>query len=101
VLPVLVTSAGRADQVVNSTDLPSSLYGGAGNDTLEGGAAGDILKGGTGADVLRGMDGNDLLRAHDVASDKLIDCGGGSDKADLDLLPDDSNAKGCESKTRQ
>ena len=101
VLPVLVTSAGRADQVVNSTDLPSSLYGGAGNDTLEGGAAGDILKGGTGADVLRGMDGNDLLRAHDVASDKLIDCGGGSDKADLDLLPDDANAKGCESKTRQ
>ena len=40
--------------MVNSTDLPSSLYGGAGNDTLEGGAAGDILNGGTGVDVLGG-----------------------------------------------
>jgi hypothetical protein len=103
VLPALVTSAGlQADKVVNSTDLPSSLYGGGGNDTLTGGAAGDILNGGGGADLLSGMDGNDLLRAHDGTSDQAIDCGGGSDKADLDQLPLDPNSlvKGCEDKTR-
>ena len=103
VLPALVTSAGQqADRVVNSTGLPSSLYGGAGNDTLTGGAAGDILNGGAGVDLLSGMDGNDLLRAHDGASDQAIDCGSGSDKADLDLLPKDPNSvvSGCETKTR-
>jgi hypothetical protein len=44
-LPAWVTSSDQNDKVVNSTDLPSSLYGGAGSDTLEGGSAGDILKG--------------------------------------------------------
>ena len=102
-LPAVVTSTGQqADRVVNSTDLPSSLYGGAGNDTLTGGAAGDILNGGAGVDLFSGMNGNDLLRAHDGASDGAINCGTGSDKADLDLLPKDPNyvVSGCESKTR-
>ena len=101
VLPALVTSAGQqADRVVNSSGLPSSLYGGAGNDLLIGGAAGDILNGGAGVDVLQGLDGNDLLKARDGTSDTRIDCGGGSDKADLDLLPLDPNVQGCETKTR-
>ena len=101
VLPALVTSAGQQpDRVVNSSGLPSSLYGGAGNDTLTGGSARDILNGGAGADLLSGLDGNDLLQAHDGASDQTIDCGAGSDKADLDLLPMDSHVKGCETKTR-
>ena len=101
VLPALVTSAGQqADRVVDSSDLPSSLYGGGGNDVLIGGSARDILNGGAGADLLSGMDGNDLLQAHDGASDQTIDCGDGSDKADLDLLPLDANVKGCETKTR-
>ena len=73
--------------MVNSTGLPSSLYGGAGNDTLQGGLAGDILNWGPGADVLQGMDGNDLLKARDLACNQTINCGGGSNKADLDLLP--------------
>ena len=81
VLPVLVTSADQADKVVNSTGLPSSLYGGAGDDMLIGGSASDILNGGAGADVLRGMDGNDLLLAHDLASDTTIDCDGGTARA--------------------
>jgi DNA-binding beta-propeller fold protein YncE len=103
-LPARVTSADQSDKVVNSTDLPSSLYGGAGSDTLEGGSDGDILKGGTGADVMRGMNGNDLLRAHDLASDATIDCDGGTvpgnDKADLDLLPNDSAVTNCDTQTR-
>jgi hypothetical protein len=70
----------------------------------KGGSAGDILKGETGADVMRGMNGNDLLRARDLASDTTIDCDGGTipgnDKAELDLLPLDSNVTSCETKTR-
>jgi RTX calcium-binding nonapeptide repeat (4 copies) len=99
-LPVLVASGNRPDKVVNSSGLPSSLYGGGGDDLLIGGTANDILKGGPGADVMKGLDGNDLLRANDGASDKLIDCGGGSDFGDLDLLPKDPKVKGCERQTR-
>ena len=100
VLPALVTSADQDDRVANSSGLPSSLYGNSGDDLLIGGAANDILNGGAGADVMMGMDGNDLLQAHDGASDQTIDCGNGSDKADLDLLSLDPNVKGCETKTR-
>ena len=103
VLPALVTSAGQqADQVVNASGLPSSLYGGAGDDLLIGGPARDLLHGGAGVDVLQGLGGNDLLQAHDGTSDERIDCGAGSDKADLDLLPTDPNSvvKGCETETR-
>jgi sugar lactone lactonase YvrE len=101
VLPALVTSAGQqADRVVNSSGLPSSLYGGAGSDLLIGGPARDLLNGGAGVDVLESLDGNDLLQAHDGASDAKIDCGAGSDKADLDLPPKDPNVKGCEAKVR-
>ena len=100
VLPMRVTSADQGDKVVNSSGLPSSLYGGTGNDSLEGGTADDILNGGAGADLLSGMDGNDVLLAHDGASDQTIDCAGGSDKAGLDLLPQDFAVSHCETKTR-
>jgi hypothetical protein len=50
------------------------------------------------------MNGNDLLRARDLVSDTTIDCDGGTipgnDKAELDLLPLDSNVTSCETKTR-
>jgi hypothetical protein len=54
------------------------------------------------ADVMKGMNGNDLLRARFLASDKLINCGVGKDKADLDKLPKDPSfkVKGCKRKTR-
>jgi Ca2+-binding RTX toxin-like protein len=97
---MLVAAAGQDDRVVNSTALSSSLYRGSGNDTLVGGPASDLLNGGGGADVLDGPEGNDLLRAHDLADDRRIDCGKGSDKADLDLLPADSAVNGCEAATR-
>jgi hypothetical protein len=99
-LPIQVTSGDRDDKVTNSSGLPSALYGELGNDVLIGDSDRDILNGGPGVDVLQGLEGNDLLRAHDGASDKRIDCGTGSDKADLDLLPKDANVKGCEVKTR-
>jgi sugar lactone lactonase YvrE len=99
-LPVLVTSGDQGDKVANSSGLPSSLYGGSGDDLLIGGPTRDLLNGGAGVDVLQGLDGNDLMQAHDGTSDKRIDCGAGSDKANLDLLPKDPSVKGCESKTR-
>ena len=42
------------------------------------------------------------LLARNLTTDPLIDCGAGSDKADLDKLPKDPNSviSGCESKTR-
>ncbi|MFV2068625.1 MAG: Calx-beta domain-containing protein, partial [Pirellulales bacterium] len=42
-------------------DIPSLVYGGAGNDHLSGGAGDDILIGGLGNDKLKGRGGNDVL----------------------------------------
>ena len=104
---IQVAAGDRADKVVNTTGIRSTLGGGAGNDDMTGGSANDILIGGTGADVLRGMNGNDDLRARDGASDTRINCDGGSnpgvaDRAELDLLPQDPDSAitGCESKSR-
>ena len=102
---IQVTSADQTDKVVNSTAIKSSLNGGAANDVLTGGSANDTLTGGPGADVIKGMNGNDQLLARDLTSDTTINCDGGgtpgaADKADLDLLPLDSPASGCETRTR-
>ena len=92
-LPALVTSAGQAGRrVVNSTDLPSSLYGGGGSDNLTDGSNQEDLERRNGCRLLSGMGGDDLLAAHDGASDQTIDCGHGTDKADLDLLPLDATS---------
>jgi len=99
---IKVASGDQADRVRDSTTIEASLDGGAQNDTLQGGSAADTLTGASGLDLLKGMGGNDLLRARDRASDALIDCGIGADKADLDLLPKDPNSvvTGCETKVR-
>ena len=54
VLPVLVVSGDRSDRVVNSSGLPSSIYGEGGDDKLIGGTTYDILKGGPGSRRARG-----------------------------------------------
>jgi len=96
-----VGSGTAGDRVLNLSPLPATIGGGAGNDALIGGVHADTITGGAGADILRGGDGNDTLLAHDLASDTAIDCDGGSgDKANLDLLPKDSNVSGCELRTR-
>jgi Ca2+-binding RTX toxin-like protein len=51
-------------------DLPATVLGGGGNDSLVGGSGNDSLNGGTGNDVLFGGDGNDILIA-DSAADSL------------------------------
>ena len=100
---ISATSGDLADKVANSTAIPSTLAGGAANDSLVGGSAKDTLTGGPGPDVLKGMNGNDQLKARDGISDKTLDCGSGAaDKAELDPLPldPDSAITGCETKTR-
>ena len=99
---VKVTSGDQNDRVRNSTAIKATLDGGAGDDTLQGGSAADTLTGAVGMDTLLGMGGNDPLKARDLLSDALINCGIGTDKADLDLLPKDPNSaiSGCETKTR-
>lgn len=49
------------DAIYNRTDLPSTLWGEAGNDTLYGGHGDDVLFGGLGRNLLRGGAGNDRL----------------------------------------
>ncbi len=99
---IKVTAGDQNDKLTNSTAIKSSLDGGTENDLLSGGSAADTLTGGPGLDTLKGMAGNDQLKARDSASDMLIDCGLGADKADLDTLPKDPNSvvKGCETRTR-
>ena len=49
------------DTFINSTSLPSTAYGGAGNDYLRGGTGNDQLYGGSGNDTLLGGGGTDAL----------------------------------------
>ena len=97
-----VTAGDQTDKVTNSTTIKVTLDGGTQDDVLQGGSAADTLMGAAGSDTLKGMGGNDLLKARDLASDTLIDCGIGTDKADLDTLPKDPNSAvtNCETKTR-
>jgi beta-glucanase (GH16 family) len=100
---VRVIAGDRADRVVNSAGIRSSLLGGSAADTLVGGSSRDTLVGGPGVDAIKGGKGDDRLRARDRTSDRAIDCGAGRDKADLDELPKDpgSAVKGCEAKRRR
>jgi hypothetical protein len=98
---IQVYSRVQSDQVINSTAIQGELRGGVGDDVLIGGSNKDTLFGAPGADVMRGMSGNDSLQARDLTSDTTISCGAGAgDKADLDLLPEDSPVSGCETVTR-
>ncbi len=65
------------DEFVTRVDLPASLYGQEGNDTLIGGPAADLVVGGDGNDVLRGGAGMDRLIGG-IGADQLF----GDDDAD-------------------
>lgn len=102
---IRVSSGDQNDKVTNSTAVASSLNGGASADVLAGGSGPDTLNGGTGADTMRGMNGSDSILGRDGTDDSVINCDGGTtpgvaDRADLDPLPKDSPANGCETVTR-
>lgn len=103
-----IDGGGGNDRIVTGTNK-DTLTGGAGNDDLAAGAADDTLDGGTGDDRLDGGEGgdqltgaagrdtllgdgatsainrNDKILARDGERD-TIDCGGGYDLAEIDLL---------------
>jgi Ca2+-binding RTX toxin-like protein len=102
---VSVNAGDLVDRVTNSTPLRSSLSGASGADVLTGGSGRDTITGGSGADTMKDMNGNDRVLGRDATDDTVVNCDGGStpgtaDSADLDALPKDSPATGCESVTR-
>jgi Ca2+-binding RTX toxin-like protein len=78
---VTVTGSSGSD-VLNTTflDVPVTLDGGSGNDTLIGGGAGDRLDGDAGTDTLVGLGGNDNMTG-DSENDHLVG-GPGADVLD-------------------
>jgi Ca2+-binding RTX toxin-like protein len=71
-----------------------TLNGSAGDDNLFGGTANDTLLGGAGADTFDAGPGGDDVRAKDGEVDTSIECGAGSDLADVDLT--DPPTSNCE-----
>jgi Ca2+-binding RTX toxin-like protein len=58
---VLFLGNAGSDVFRNYTSLPSTAYGGSGDDDLSGGSSQDYIYGGFGNDLLHGGDGNDYL----------------------------------------
>ena len=58
---VSINGFGGDDDIVNATDLPSTIHGGDGFDTIWGGTGPDRIRGFGGNDSLRGGDGDDVL----------------------------------------
>ena len=75
---ISINGYGGDDDIVNATDLPSTIHGGDGSDTMYGGTATDSMRGQGGEDELRGGDGDDLLLG-DTGNDTLHGGGGGAD----------------------
>jgi Ca2+-binding RTX toxin-like protein len=63
-------------QIGGSVQLPATVWGGDGNDTLKGGNGGGVLLGGAGADQLTGGTGRDVLIGG-AGADRLV--GGNGD----------------------
>ena len=74
-----ITFIGRAgnDFFENTTSIPSSAFGQAGNDTLIGGSGNDTLAGNIGNDIIRGNGGVDRLVAGNGDDD--VEGGAGND----------------------
>lgn len=101
-----IRGGGADDPLLSGGEGDDTLTGGGGSDTLDGGAGDDIVAGhagndtvtgGPGSDLMRGNEGTDVLLARDDTRDELIDCGGGLDRAEVDLQdPETGLKRGCE-----
>jgi uncharacterized delta-60 repeat protein len=78
VASIHVATGADWDTITNTSNIPSTIEAGDGDDSVYGGSAADRLDGGMGDDVLWGNDGNDRI-AGDDGSDHLYG-GGGNDK---------------------
>lgn len=83
----------KADTLTNGTNLPATIAGYGGTDTLTGGTVADTLNGGAGNDTMSGGSGADVLRG-DAGNDTL-NGGAGEDRLfggrDVDTLNGDGN----------
>ena len=75
VVAVSFTGEDGNDTFLNTTDVRSIVFGGAGDDVLTGGSGDDELNGGDGIDRLSGQDGDDMLRGN-TGNDLLYGNGG-------------------------
>jgi Ca2+-binding RTX toxin-like protein len=83
-LAVVVFGQGGDDTITVDSSLgevPSALYGGLGNDTLNGGGGSDLLYGDGGNDTLNGQGGNDALFGG--TGDDTLDGGGTDGRRDV------------------
>ncbi len=74
---LLIRGNAGNDTILNTTNVPSEMYGDDGNDYLRGGSANDRIFGGNGNDAVYGGDGNDYLNGN-AGSDSLYG-GAGND----------------------
>jgi Ca2+-binding RTX toxin-like protein len=76
VTSIKVDTGGGDDQVVQSTPIPSSLVGGAGNDTLTGGPGNDTFAAEPGNDTFNGAGGTDTADYSKSASPVTVSLDG-------------------------
>jgi len=77
-----VTGAGEGDNV--HSDVENVTTDGRAADVISTGAGNDAIDGGAGADTINAGDGDDAVNAVDATTD-IIDCGRGTDAANVDL----------------
>lgn len=82
---------GSGDDLLQGGAGDDNLDGQAGNDTLLGGIGNDVLTGGPGLDSMKGEDGNDTLNAADGLADLLVDGGSGNDTIHKDRTDTSTN----------
>ena len=73
-----INTGGASDRVGNTTNLPATVFLGAGFDTYNGGSGADQVFGGAGQDTLNGNGGNDTLDGGADGGDRA-NGGAGSD----------------------
>ena len=95
-------SGGSGDDSIAAADIPNSLSGNRGNDTIDGGGGSDDVDGGNGADALTGGGANDIVEGRggddrifvrDGVNDRAS-CGAGNDAVQADRRDDVEG--GCE-----
>lgn len=65
----MIEAGGGHDTIINWTNVPTTLFGGTGQDDLHGGTSADLIFGGRRNDDLWGSDGNDILKGGDDDDD--------------------------------
>jgi subtilisin family serine protease len=100
----IVLAGGDLDDTLDAgaIEIPVTLGGGAGMDSLTGGTAADSLFGGTGPDSFSAGTGDDTINARNEDADTTFSCGentGDTDTVNADLDPNDpvaADVSNCE-----